>query len=267
MKPPPKAKAIERLQKALRGLPELDSESLDSPAFEKWRRDTEIAITHTFGEKSRHLVDFRNIRYGLQVAFSGTPDSAFKRAYLDGLRSAKAVLQSMVEEVQDYWPEEILSTSPAAPVVSAKTRKVFIIHGHDDGAKETVARFLMKLELNPIILHEQANEGRTIIKKFEDHAEVAAYAIALLTPDDIGAARSEPEKFRDRPRQNVLFEFGFFIGRLGRKHVWGLKKGNVELPSDYSGVAYISLDNGEWRSELIRELKAAGIEVDANLAF
>jgi predicted nucleotide-binding protein len=262
-----KSKAIEQLQKSLDGVPGLLDQSLDSPAFEKWQRNTGTAIRHAFGDKSRQLGDFYVIDYSLpRNRVRPITDSENRQAYVKGLESARALLESFIEEIQEYWEEQTVPGSPAARTIKANTRDVFIIHGHDHGTKETVARFIAKLNLNPIILHEKPNKGRTIIEKFEANAEVA-YAIALLTPDDIGAAKLEPGKYHDRPRQNVVFEFGYFIGRLGRERVCGLVKGDVEIPSDYDGVVYISLDDGAWRSELIRELKASGIEVDANLAL
>ena len=143
-------------------------------------------------------------------------------------------------------------------------RNVFIIHGRDDGRKETVARFISQLGLNPIILHEQPNQGQTIIEKFERHAEVA-FAIALLTPDDTGGLAGEEQSHKPRARQNVIFEFGYFMGKLGRHRVCALKEENVEIPSDYDGVLYISLDAfGAWKMELAKELKNVGFEVDMN---
>ena len=114
---------------------------------------------------------------------------------------------------------------------------------------------------------EQASQGSTIIEKFETHANVS-FAIALLTPDDAGSLDSETAAPRPRARQNVIFELGYFIGRLGRKNVCALTKGEVEIPSDYSGVVYVPLDAGEgWKIGLVKELKAAGLSVDANLAL
>ena len=118
---------------------------------------------------------------------------------------------------------------------AADTKKVFLVHGHDISAKESVARFLEKLQLTPVILHEQANEGRTIIEKFEAYADVG-YAVVLLTPDDVGATSSSPEKLAGRARQNVILELGYFTGKLGRRRVCGLFKPGVEVPSDFHGV-------------------------------
>lgn len=150
------------------------------------------------------------------------------------------------------------------------SRKVFVVHGHDEAAKEAVARLLEKLDLEAIVLHERPNKGRTIIEKFVDHAETAAFAVALLTPDDEGGVKPKGPKFRarrhnDRARQNVIFEAGYFIGRLGRQNVALLYKPGVELPSDVEGVIYIEMDAaGAWRLKLVAEIEAAGITVDAN---
>ena len=114
---------------------------------------------------------------------------------------------------------------------------VFIVHGHDDGYKETVARFLSRLGLEPIILHEQVDRGRTIIQKFRDYADVA-FAVALFTPDDVGGIASQVKTVDDlkpRARQNVVFEFGYFVGTLPQGNAVALVKGDVELPVNSDG--------------------------------
>ncbi|HEY3899585.1 MAG TPA: nucleotide-binding protein [Chthoniobacter sp.] len=153
-------------------------------------------------------------------------------------------------------------------LMPTNTTDVFVVHGRDNEAKETVSRFIERLGLNPIILHEQANKGRTIIEKFEDHAEVQ-FAVILLTPDEVGRLASEPSaELELQARQNVIFEMGYFLGRIGRERVFALKKGDVQVPSDYDGVVYTPMDSaGAWKMHLVRELKAAGFEVDANKAF
>jgi predicted nucleotide-binding protein len=142
------------------------------------------------------------------------------------------------------------------------SRKVFIVHGHDDGARETVARFLERIGLEAIILHEQANQGRTIIEKVVANSDVG-FAVVLLTPDDEGCAKGgKPEP---RARQNVLLELGYFIGRLGRDKVCALKRGTLEIPSDFAGVVWETMDsNGGWKQSLARELEAAGHSIDWN---
>jgi len=141
---------------------------------------------------------------------------------------------------------------------------VFLVHGHNNEAKETVARFLERLDLRIIILHEQPDKGRTIIEKFEDHASVG-YAVVLLTGDDIGASQVAPDELKERARQNVILELGYFLGTLGRTRVCALREDDVEVPSDLSGVLYIRFDaEGAWKFHLAKEIKAAGIEVDLN---
>ncbi|MBU1190270.1 MAG: nucleotide-binding protein [Gammaproteobacteria bacterium] len=150
---------------------------------------------------------------------------------------------------------------PLGPVSGSK---VFLVHGHDEAAREGTARFLEKLKLEPIILHEQPNAGKTIIEKVEAYSSVA-FAVVLLTPDDMGANKGSEGSLKPRARQNVIMELGYFLGKLGRTHVAALLKDDIEKPSDYDGVVYISIDpGGAWRLQLARELKAAGLNVDLN---
>jgi len=147
----------------------------------------------------------------------------------------------------------------------ADSSKVFVVHGHDNAAKEEVARFLEFLKLTPIILHEQPNKGLTTIEKLE-HNSIVGFAVVLLTPDDFGGQHGHAQQ--PRARQNVILELGFFIGKLGRPRVVALYKEGVEIPSDFRGVLYIPLDNQKgWKMELAKELKAVGMKVDMNLLF
>lgn len=140
---------------------------------------------------------------------------------------------------------------------------MFIVHGHDNEAKETSARFLERLGLQPVILHEQANAGRTIIEKFESYSDDIAFAVVLLTPDDVGAVATDASNLKPRARQNVIMELGYFMGRLSRLRVCALYKGGVELPSDYQGVLYIEMDSaGVWKSKLAKEFVQAKLTIN-----
>jgi predicted nucleotide-binding protein len=154
---------------------------------------------------------------------------------------------------------------PGVPVPGPARRRVFVVHGHDTGRKEMVARFLAQLDLEPVILHEMWSGGRTVIEKLEHYSDVC-YAVVILSPDDVGgvaADRRAPSKLRPRARQNVVLEFGLFLAKLGRTHVCALHAGDVELPSDMAGVVYIPMDPaGAWRLELAREMSGAGLDVD-----
>lgn len=151
-------------------------------------------------------------------------------------------------------------------VHSKDSPQVFIVHGHDNEAKETVARYVENIGLKVVILNEQASRGKTIIEKFEGFAESAAFAIVLLTPDDFGYSKSDPHNIKFRARQNVVYELGYFNGKLGRNRVCALfrtdPKGEIELPSDFLGVVYVPFDDaGIWRLRLAKELKAAGLNI------
>jgi CheY-like chemotaxis protein len=157
----------------------------------------------------------------------------------------------------------IRSLSFVVDPLSATAQSVFIVHGHDD-AKEAVGRLIEKLGFRAIILQEQPNKGRPIIEKFEDHSDVA-FAVVILTPDDIGASQKERNNLKPRARQNVVFELGFFVAKIGRENVCALVKDDIEFPSDYDAVSYIRMEsNGAWRNELAREMKASGLPVDMN---
>jgi predicted nucleotide-binding protein len=152
----------------------------------------------------------------------------------------------------------VTTTAVAGPI---GFRDVFIVHGHNDPAKTEVARLIEHAGLNPVILHEQPNAGRTIIEKFEAHGRSAGFAVVLLTPDDVGGPSAA--ELHPRARQNVIGEMFWFAGRIGRQRVCALKKGAVEIPSDFAGVTYTEMDDrGAWKQELLRELSAAGFKVD-----
>ncbi|MDR5171265.1 nucleotide-binding protein [Methylobacillus flagellatus] len=137
------------------------------------------------------------------------------------------------------------------------TQQVFIVHGHDDITKLEVADFISGLNLEPIILHMQANSGRTIIEKIEHYSNVG-FGIVLYTPCDIGQKYGALNS-SFRARQNVVFEHGFLIGKLGRSRVAAIVKGDVETPNDISGVVYIPMKEDEsWKAQIIKELKTFG---------
>ena len=259
--------ARNRLSRAVAQIAELLELNTDGDEFKKWRRNTRIAISYTFGEESQHVEEFKQISF-LPNYFLFDDGSDYTYAYRDGMARAKVLLESMIEEIDDYW-EDDNSSQPGPPTqempVQQLSNRVFVVHGRDDGTRNTVARFLESLNLEAIVLQEQANEGRTIIEKFEDYADVG-FAVVVCTPDDVGALASDHENLRPRPRQNVIFELGFFLGRMGRGRVCALLEGDLEMPSDYDGILFIPLDAaGGWKLTLARELRAAGMTIDMNL--
>jgi predicted nucleotide-binding protein len=169
--------------------------------------------------------------------------------YLEGL---------LARETSDY---EDIDRKPSQ-YVKYDTTKVFIVHGHDTETKETVARFIQKIGLKPIILHEQPSSGFTIIEKLESFSNVG-YALILLTPDDVGGDAHKKNDLHARARQNVIFELGYFIGKLSRKRVCALHKQDVEIPTDYGSVVFIELDEkGGWKTKLAQEFVHAGMSIE-----
>ena len=197
--------------------------------------------------------------------FSGMPDHHNSDAWNSGKSSFLKVLTALKEELKTYEDEEI--TNDLVDKKCSNSGKIFIVHGHDDGLKNEVARFIAQLELEPIILHEQASSGATIIEKIEQQTEVG-FGIVLYTACDVGNVREKQDELNLRARQNVIFEHGYLIGKLGRQNVTAIVKGDIEKPSDVAGVMYTHYSNGDsWKIEIIRELKSAGYNIDANKLY
>lgn len=155
--------------------------------------------------------------------------------------------------------------TPIVPPVNGgtgqfNTSQVFIVHGHDELAKLEMAGFITSLGLVPIILHMQASTGRTIIEKIEHYSNVG-FGIVLYTPCDVGSKVGDLTG-KYRARQNVVFEHGYLIGKLGRPRVAAVVKGSVETPNDISGVVYVSLDEqNNWKKQLKTEMRSVGYQV------
>lgn len=178
--------------------------------------------------------------------------------------SLRAVVgQLIIPFLRDYKAFVINKGKPEPKIIMPKSNQIFIVHGHDTGARESIARFIERLGIDVVILHEQANRGGTIIEKIEANRDVG-FAIVLLTPDDEGRRIGETN-LAPRARQNVLLELGYFMAYLGRSNVCALRSGNVEIPSDFAGVVWTELDpSGAWKASLGRELSAAGYSIDWN---
>jgi predicted nucleotide-binding protein len=178
-------------------------------------------------------------------------------------------LQQRIDKL-DETIKALMSTNQRASQVNIespqKEQYVFLVHGRNNGVRETVARFIEKIGAIPLILLEMPNEGKTIIEKFEDYSNIG-FAIVLMTGDDVGGLADSDEQ-RYRARQNVIFELGYFVAKLGRSRVSVIYESGVEMPSDFSGIIYINFDSeGAWKLYLAKELKTAGVQVDLNKAI
>lgn len=191
------------------------------------------------------------------------------REFLDNIRSEEQwnLIKDIAAKSDINSLRKLMDIAEGVNPISempGKGSKIFIVHGHDDLAKIETARFINKVGLEEVILHEQASQGNTIIEKIEEYSDVG-FAIVLYTACDLGSTVSDPENKNLRARQNVVFEHGYFVAKLDRKNVCALVKGNVEKPSDISGVVYIEMDElGAWKYSLAKEMKASGYEIDLN---
>lgn len=227
--------------------------------FITWKNKAELLVHNRFGPDSLEYKKFAKITfhrpdYNKINGFGASINQI--EVCKNGLLIAKGLLQGFLDDIAGS------STGLGNQDQSSKFnyQKVFIVHGHDGELKEAVARIIGKQDIDPIILSEKANKGRTIIEKFEENSD-AGGAICLFTADDIGREKTETEE-KPRARQNVVFEAGFFMGKLGRDHVVLLADSGIEMPSDLSGVVYTNSNN--WQLDLLKELNAMGYVVDAN---
>lgn len=263
-------RGIAKIRRRIADIQQLETDRVrwDSRRKEDLEAKVTELIRDTFGPNSRELRDFE----GFSIGRDGDLDSddECQESFLAGIPDAVALLNGVIERLEERieYTVDGFAAKSAGSAPAPLSRRVFIVHGHDDVAKDTTARLLTQLKLEPIILHEQPNEGRTIIEKFEKSADVY-FAVVLLTPDDLGSTRRDlVTAARPRARQNVIFELGFFIGKLGRGRVCALHKGETEILSDYHGVVFVQMDGaGAWKLLLAREMKAAGLSIDMNLVL
>lgn len=260
----PPQKGIELIRRQiLAGEELLKNTPIPDSAYGSWELLTKNYLEKAFGANSPNVLSVMDA--GRLFIIPDADDTWWNKHRIETLQAQLATMQSLIEllETEIELKDEVITLPDSTPRLS---HRIFLVHGHDEAALHESARFLEKLGQEVIVLREQPNRGRTIIEKFEDYADVG-FAVVLLTGDDIGGSKDASIQ-QPRARQNVIFELGYFIGRLGRNRVCALYSPGVEIPSDYSGILYQELDNkGSWRLELAKELKAAGYDIDMNKAL
>ena len=265
--------AIPKLERRLGELMEVQFDNWDDTLrihLDGLHRKLDETLLDVFGQDTpdyyRYYVPVFSETVGVRVGFDA-PDPVIADANKREPEEAIEKVRNAIDMLQER--RDGMVTTPGGRAMPAKERtpdsgKVFVVHGHDEEAKQSVARFLERIDLEPIILHEQLSKGLTVIEKVEQYSDVA-FAVVILTPDDVGASRDDSENPQPRARQNVWLELGYFIGKLGRERVVALKKGEIEVPTDYLGAIYITMDEpGAWKTELAKEMKGADLVVDFN---
>lgn len=218
-------------------------------------------------EQFTPLLDALEFGNELSTNQSSSPSSNNARI-ADGNSKSQAILSDVTSNFNAIFNNKFHGTPNVNPfnsvnIAPRNKRKVFIVHGRNNEVKHEVSRFISTLGLEPIILHEQASAGMTIIEKIERYSSDADFALVLYTACDQG--RGEHERHlhpKFRARQNVIFEHGYLMAKLGRENVCALVKGDIETPNDINGVVYVSLDDaGAWKMAVAKELTVCGYQI------
>jgi predicted nucleotide-binding protein len=229
----------------------------DTPDWLAWKTRVCNTVERLLDPKSAPYILVRN---AIGIVTQGNGEDKFTLQKSQMLRAIEQTIEILRNDVYgETKAPKSLSRS------SVYSNRVFIVHGHDHFVKTELENFLTGIGLEPVVLHRQPDQGRTLIEKFEQHSDVG-FAFIILTPDDVAysaeqesqADSTRKKEFRARP--NVIFEFGYFVGKLGRHRVCCLIKGDLSRPSDIDGLVYKPLDGSLERIgyALIKELKAAG---------
>jgi len=233
----------------------------DNIARDALMKRAAMLLRRICGADSNYVTDLGRIRFS--PMYAPAPEHAMVEAWRSAEGRIRNLINTIKEEIELF--EAAGSSEKSGSAMAEQNTSVFIVHGHDEELKQSVARTIDKLGLESVILHEKPNKGRTIIEKFQDYSAVG-FAVCLLSADDIGRSVSATDE-SFRARQNVIFELGFFLGRLGRERVAAIYRPHerFELPSDYSGVLFIEYDSdGAWRFKLAKELKACGYSLNVD---
>jgi len=190
------------------------------------------------------------------------------RLLFQGKKEAQEKFQQLLEGRLDGTVPTFQS-APCTPNEASNNKRVFVVHGHDTATREQLELILHKLYLEPFVLANTAGGGLTIIEALESEmtssGDRSRFGIVLMTPDDIGYCKTDgPEKAEPRARQNVVLEMGMLIAALGRPNVAILKKGHLEIPSDATGILYLSFNDHvkEIVPRLVDRLRNAGFDLD-----
>lgn len=227
----------------------LGSSSYHWPDDDNQKLGMSILLAKYFGENPNELLE-----HGCSIFAQSNFNRGVQKVYAN-------IYVPMEQDLREYIAAQLGDRSYVPiPTPSNQSDRIFIVHGHDEGMREATARFLEQMGLRPIILHEQQNRGATIIEKLEANSDVG-FAIILMSADDEGKSRAA-NTLELRPRQNVILEAGWFMGRFGRDRTVILKNSNLDMPSDLDGLVWVNRDpSSAWKVELVKELKAAGYDV------
>jgi predicted nucleotide-binding protein len=237
----PDPSALELLSISQEFTTELLSGSYKSETAVKWYMRVLNAYRKVYGEESHFFKDLVAFRPAL---LQKTVTVAEMRRRIGNASALRHLLA-----------QEDLGNARLPP----EGRKVFLIHGHDElNTLRLQAMLKDDLDVDVVLIMPKAGLGRTIIEKFEQHANDCSYAVALFTPDD-AIEKDDGSYLQARP--NVIFETGWFVGRLGKERALILLKKGTRIYSDFDGVSRIEFreDVREAFRQLQAELRATSI--------
>lgn len=241
----------------------INMEFEDTTELDYIKKRINLYIKKMFNGDEKYANDIKRIPFESRLISADRQEKM--RVWEEGRQRLINVIKTMQDEIRLFSESE--KENDKTINEKSSSRKVFVVHGHDQAMKESVARCLDKLELEPIILHERSDQGRNVLQKLQDESSDVSFAVVLLSGDDTCIDKNNPSNIKTRARQNVILELGYFIGVLGNKNVLTLfnPENNFEMPTDYAGILYTEYDfAGNWRFKLAKELKESGLNIDVN---
>lgn len=248
----------------------LEANASENPVYLKYEAEREnwAHWSRPSWELPKELHETESLSYDLYKSVVDLGDDGYRvpfNLFFQTIANVNAAIDKFNDTFLPYFDKALDNILDAEKKLATTLEehimgnKIFIIHGHDNEMKKEVQLLLKRAGLDDVVLHEYPDKGRSIIDKLIEESSSACYVIALLSPDD------ELADGQTRARQNVIFEIGYFLGKLGKERVRLLKKGNIEIPSNLHGILYTSFDSaGSWEIKLLKEIKAVGIEVDVD---
>lgn len=281
--------AIDELNQQIDEIDKVRKKPRLSAKFKTWKSETGELMERVFGRNAKQVKDFDTIPYTLAAFSNQTPESKFDEAFQQGLQKAAIVLSSAIKDIkkgarggkpQSKEPEppareapkavnpapSIASSPPPAPVAASpamegrsraplSSSKIFIVYADSSSIKNDLMDFISRIGVTPITIQDRPGQQNLLLGKLQQFHDVG-YAVVLLNPAATGISHE------------VAFELGILVGALGKDRVCGLVKEKLDIMANYSGISYVPHDPaGAWKFMLIKQLKHAGFEVDANLAL
>lgn len=261
-------KALEMLRGRIARLEEIPRRAMMdedyAAAFEKlkqWKAETVALLTEQV-----HPGEGQKLKNRVKMSFIVDPLGNLA----DEANTYRGMLLRIAEEIEKH-PERILlgptaiDTQPSAGTGAMQINApqpgsagaVFVI-GNSDAASASRLKELLTERWNIEVLALDPGEGEASIERFEAQASRAAFAIAILSANDLAGRDRSEKAWR---LHDPMFEIGWFCGRLGRDRVCLLLRDGVEAHLGVAGVERLEFDSfvGEKAAEIELRLKKAGL--------